>query len=87
MALPAITVNGTARIRPTMPARKPPSAVTTSTTRGWMSSVRPITLGSTKFSSSRFEASTITSMMAAMPIPPSPRAMITASPPPRNAPM
>ena len=65
MALPAITVNGTARISPTMPARKPPSAVTTSTTSGWMSSVRPITFGSTKFSRSRFEASTTRSMIAA----------------------
>ncbi len=34
-----------------MPPRRPPSAVTTSTTSGWMSSVRPMTLGSTKFSS------------------------------------
>ena len=42
-----------------MPKRKPPSAVTMITSSGWMSSVRPITLGSTKFSSNRFAARTI----------------------------
>ena len=87
MPLLAITVAGTARMRPTMPPSRPPNAVTTSTTSGWMSRVRPMTLGSTKFSRARLAASTTTSMTAAVPSPPLPRAMITASPPPRKAPM
>ena len=70
-----------------MPKRKPPSAVTMITSNGWMSRVRPITLGSTKFSSNRFAARTTRSMTAAKPSPPSPKATMTASPPPRNAPM
>ena len=40
--------------------------MTTSTTSGWMSRLRPITLGSTKFSSSRLEASTTTSMIGGL---------------------
>ncbi len=46
-----------------MPPSRPPRAVTTSTTSGWMSRLLPITLGSTKFSSNRLEASTTTSMI------------------------
>ena len=51
MAVLAITVAGTANMRPTMPPMTPPNAVTTSTISGWMLSRRPMTLGSTKFSS------------------------------------